>query len=270
MKAIFYLFILLLCAFQGALAQKNLKGMIETERNFAAAAAINSVKQAFLLYMDKEAIEFEQGQVVKSHALWTSRTEDKVILKWQPQFAEVASSGTFGYTTGPWTFQASREDTITGRGQYTTIWHYVDGQWKFLLDIGNDYHKVNHTRDVEEISFKKKKKGSDQASLLQVENEFISASARDAKAAHSQFLSENSIINRNGHLPAFSDRDRQLVIETIPTGIQFKVSDSGIAPSGDLGYVYGTTNLNGRRDVFLHIWRYEKDGWKLALEVLHH
>jgi ketosteroid isomerase-like protein len=270
MKAILYLIGTLLLCLPGAQAQKNLKGMIEAERNFAASAAINSVKQAFLLYMDKEAIEFEQGQVVKSHALWTSRTEDKVVLKWQPQFAEVSASGDFGYTTGPWTFQASKQDTITGRGQSTTIWHYVDGQWKFLLDIGNDYRKVNHTRDVEEIKFKKKKKGSDQAALLAVEKEFAAACTRDIKAAHNQYLSENSIINRNGHLPAFSDQDRQLVVSTLPAGIQFNVSDSHIAPSGDLGYVYGTTNLNGRRDVFLHIWRYEKDGWKLALEVLHH
>ena len=37
----------------------------------------------------------------------------------------------------------------------------------------------------------------------------------------------------------------------------------------DLGYVYGTADINDKRDGYLRIWRREKDGWKIAVEVLH-
>jgi ketosteroid isomerase-like protein len=46
------------------------------------------------------------------------------------------------------------------------------------------------------------------------------------------------------------------------------INGSGIASSGDIGYVYGTTIIDGKTDNYLRIWRREKTGWKIAVEVL--
>jgi len=54
----------------------------------------------------------------------------------------------------------------------------------------------------------------------------------------------------------------------MPTQIKYEFIDSGISSSGDLGYVYGTTMINGKQDGYLRIWRKETEGWKIALEVL--
>jgi ketosteroid isomerase-like protein len=58
------------------------------------------------------------------------------------------------------------------------------------------------------------------------------------------------------------------MIETTPSNIQFTITGSGIAPGGDLAYVYGNTDINNKAENYLRIWRKEKEGWKIALEVL--
>jgi len=58
------------------------------------------------------------------------------------------------------------------------------------------------------------------------------------------------------------------MIENTPTNIQFAITGTGIASSGDMAYVYGNTLINNKSENYLHIWRKEKDGWKIALEVL--
>jgi len=35
-----------------------------------------------------------------------------------------------------------------------------------------------------------------------------------------------------------------------------------------MAYIYGRTILNGKTENYQRIWRHEKDGWKIALEVL--
>jgi ketosteroid isomerase-like protein len=54
----------------------------------------------------------------------------------------------------------------------------------------------------------------------------------------------------------------------LPKQILFAVLGSGIAPGGDLGYVYGSTTVKGNKETYLHIWRKEGKDWKLALEML--
>jgi len=69
-------------------------------------------------------------------------------------------------------------------------------------------------------------------------------------------------------MPARSQLEIQEMLDNIPQPIQFSVDSVGIASSGDLGYAYGSTSINGKIENYLHIWRKEKEGWKLALEVL--
>jgi hypothetical protein len=35
-----------------------------------------------------------------------------------------------------------------------------------------------------------------------------------------------------------------------------------------MGYTYGPTLINGKKENYLHIWRREEGGWKIAVEVL--
>ena len=88
-----------------ALAQTALDEMIATEKSFAAYAVANNTKDAFLKFMDTAAVMFEKGEPIKAYQRWLQREKRPGILNWRPRYAKIATSGDFGFTSGPWTFQ---------------------------------------------------------------------------------------------------------------------------------------------------------------------
>jgi ketosteroid isomerase-like protein len=250
-------------------AQKNIDGLIGAERAFAKYAFDKSTKEAFLQFMDTAGLQFIEGKPIKSSEFWAKREANATKLKWQPQFAEIAASNDFGYTTGPWTFQAAENDTISGRGQYTTVWHTnQNGEWKFLVDFGHNNHEPNPAKDVQKIKVPKKQKATQQ-SLLHVQELFNQLAAISPQSAYQKYLSRQSILNFNGLLPLTSTFEQLSPFNDITTSVSFNILGSGIASTGDMGYVFGATTYKEKIDNYLHIWRHEKDGWKLAVAVVH-
>lgn len=250
-------------------AQKNIDGLIAAERAFAKYALDKTTKQAFLQFMDSTALQFANGKPIKSSELWAKREDNKTILKWQPQFAEIAASNVFGYTTGPWTFQNTEQDSIAARGQYTTVWHSNEnGEWKFLVDFGHVNKMSNTMQEVKKITVLKTTK-ADEQSLLQAQQSFNKIAAINLQAAYQKFLSVQSILNRSELLPLTNKFEQLTTLKDLTTGISFNIQGSGIAGSGDIGYVYGATTYKEKTDNYLHIWRHEKTGWKLAAVVIH-
>lgn len=78
--------------------------------------------------------------------------------------------------------------------------------------------------------------------------------------------SPNSILIRNGQHSSIEKLKQSQTIMKTPFDIT--IIGSGIASSGDLAYVYGNTIIDNKPENYLHIWRKEKHGWKIALEVL--
>lgn len=62
--------------------------------------------------------------------------------------------------------------------------------------------------------------------------------------------------------------DKERLIDGLPVSVQYITLESGIASSGDSGYTYGNTLLNGKKDFYFHVWRHEKNKWSLAAEKL--
>lgn len=62
-------------------------------------------------------------------------------LTWEPSYAECAASGELGYTYGIWTYRSADASgaPVILQGTYVTIWKKNDqGEWRFILDSGND------------------------------------------------------------------------------------------------------------------------------------
>ena len=252
-------------------AQKTIDGLVAAERAFAQYALDKNVKQAFLQFADSTGLQFAEGKPIKSTELWAKREENKTVLKWQPQFAEIAASGDLGYTTGPWTFQNTATDTIAGRGQYTTVWHAAEnGEWKFLVDFGHSHSSslINPAKDVTKVKAPKKNKAT-QKSLIEAQEAFKLLASINPQAAYQKYLSRQSILNFNGKLPITNTFDQLSPFNDITGGVSFNIQGSGIASSGDMGYVYGATTYKEKTDNYLHIWRHEKNGWKLAVAEVH-
>jgi ketosteroid isomerase-like protein len=248
-------------------AQKNIDGLIQAEKNFAAYSVAHGIKDAFLKFADSTGIIFDKGMPLNAIEIWNKREKRPGKLDWQPEYVEIAASNDFGYTTGPYTFTLN--DSVAARGEYVTVWQInKNDEWKFLLDLG-----VNNTPKILALGLEKitEKKFSGDAStdeMLKAEQDFITYLKNDKEAAYKKYLSGKSILKRNGHYSVTSKKFQKKIIMDDPQDSEFRILGSGIAPSGDLGYVFGTISVGVKQEGYQRIWRHEKDGWKIALEVL--
>lgn len=254
-----------------AVAQKKIEQLIQAEKDFAAYSVANNTRSAFLKYLDSTGVVFENGKALNGIQTWNKREVRPGVLNWHPQFAEISASGNLGYTTGPWTFQPKTiTDTVVAKGQYATVWQLdKSGNWKFIVDLGVNELPTTDMREAIEINVAKFSSSPiDLKSMLQTEDAFIRLFNEDKSEAYRQYLSDHSIINRNRHLPATFIADQKKHIIETPDEMKFTVDHSGISKSGDLGFVYGTTILKDKVDNYLRVWRREKGGWKIAMEVV--
>lgn len=148
-----------------------------------------------------------------------------------------------------------------------------NGEWKFLADLG-----VSNTPPQTDSFVLKKdnpivefEPGSPR-SLLKTEKKFIKSCQRSIKDTYQKYMSTECFLNRNGRAPAWFQDAYYDVWNSIPQKIQYTINGSGIASTGDLGYVYGTTLINGKTENYLRIWRKgigrKENEWRIALEVL--
>jgi len=266
----YFFFLVLSFSCVNSHAQKGIDGLINAEKSFAAYSVAHSTKEAFLHYLDSNGIVFDQAKAVNGMQLWNAREIRPGILNWWPEYAEISSSNDFGYTAGPWAFQPTKNDTVVARGQYTTVWHInKNGEWKFLIDLGVGNAPAHSLKDVTQLTADKKSiNKKDTSSLIVAEKDFIELFNRNPAEAYKKYLSKQSLLNRMAHAPAITSDDQRAVISSTLSSIQFTIDGWNMAPAMDMAYIYGRTILNGKTENYQHIWRHEKDGWKIALEVL--
>src|SRR5690349_1296004 len=82
-------------------AQTPLEGIVAAERAFAQQSVDQSIRAAFLVNFDDNTMAFVNGEPVPGRKGWAEREENNAYLFWWPVWADVASSGNFGFTTGP-------------------------------------------------------------------------------------------------------------------------------------------------------------------------
>lgn len=250
-----------------ASAQKNIDGLIQVEKNFAAYSVAHGTRNAFLNFLDSSGIVFEKGQPVNGLHSWTKRENTQGILNWAPQFAEIAMSNDFGYTSGPYTYRNSLNDSVSASGQYATVWHINSkGEWKFLVDLGVAKVPARQVNTTKKIIHHNPK--TDSETFIESEKNFIRLYSNDPVDAYKKSLSALSILNRNGNLPAETEEEKLKMIQNTPALLQMNILGSGISSSGDLAYVFGSVSLEGKTDNYLRVWRKEKKHWKIAFEVL--
>ncbi|RYZ57245.1 MAG: hypothetical protein EOO14_11215 [Chitinophagaceae bacterium] len=264
----YYLFFLGLFLCKHASAQNGLDEMIRAEKSFAAYSVLHGTKEAFLRFADTASTLFTNGEPVNGYQLWQSRENKPGVLNWRPRYAEIAASGDFGYTCGPWTFQpGTTEDKVIANGYYFTVWKKNSaGEWKFMLDIGADTGPaMNDTAEI--VQHAETRKGVE-ITMLEAEADFSRHYKMDSVNAYALFASEKALFAREGTGIEKEPKQIQSPSNANEGQISFSALGSGLAPSGDLGFVYGTATLNGKKEGYLRIWRNESRGWKLALQLV--
>ncbi len=248
--------------------------VLNAEKAFAAYSVAHGTRDAFLNFLDSSGLVFENGKAVNGIRSWSKKEARAGVLNWHPVYGAISSSGDVGFTTGPWTFQKTLNDSVIARGQYSTIWQKnKKGEWKFIIDMG-----VGKTPSFDDaiFSFSDDRLTFIPGTLnnLLLQDEKLIRYTKDATTPERKKWYESAVskqaffLNRPGHLPATNSNDVMGVMESMPQKIDYEIDGSGISKTGDMGYVYGTTIIKDKTDNYLRIWRREGSAWKLALEVL--
>lgn len=252
-------------------AQKAEDALIGAELGFAKDCATHGIRSSFLLHVDSNAVAFEGVKVVRAKGQLMAQKDSPGIIYWTPTYAEIADSKDWGYTTGNYEVRPGKmNDSIVGTGQYTTVWHKTDaGQWKYLIDLGV-YHPLIPLASEPVIvkTEKQKAKPAFTKSFLNQENAYLIQLKKAPGIAYREFHSDQFVLNLNGHAPVTSvDEALRLTGGDDPV-VVYEPIDFFTAPSNDMVAVYGVTTFKNKSNGYLRIWRNEKNGWKIALEVL--
>jgi ketosteroid isomerase-like protein len=279
--------------------EKALESLIEAERSFSRTSEEKGIREAFLTWLRWNAVVFRPGPVEGRPVYEKMDPANPAVLTWEPEVADVAASGEFGYTSGPYRMSPQRGAEPTRFGHYVSVWKkQPDGAWKVFLDIGVQHDPPASLSPIEKIATRLAEGDFKELSLEAHRDEgkvvaerarqFASAVAsRGYRSALAEFATDDIRVYRPGRFPVVG---KSLIKELIPKSIgrhslsrfsrtgTSQVSKSNfraeIAWTGDLAVTFGTLDqLNARRvtekAAFLKIWRKGRpaDAWEICLDL---
>lgn len=262
-----YCFFYVLCFLSvSSQAQKNITALIHSERSFASYTISNGIKKGFLQFLDSTGVIFPGADAVNGAAFHRKSPGNAASLQWGPEYAVISASGDFGFTTGPYHLRRSDKDTISGRGQYSSVWHInQQGEWKVLADMGIRYTDTRSVPDyVSELDLKKvSTKTFTLEEVKKIDRQLNEELKEKGNAAYGPYLTAQSWFNITNHTPVMGARDIGDVLKTIPTAPILEYVNGGIASSHDLAFTYGKSD----KSPYLRVWTKQAAGWVLLLQV---
>lgn len=259
----------------------QLQSLLNAEKTFAQTSKDKSTKEAFITNLSDSGIIF-QAEPVLGKKFWQDAEQGADLLTWEPVFADISSSGDFGYTTGPWEFRTKRHDPdpVAG-GYYVSLWKKEKGEWKVALDIGISFPLTLRPKETLHFSspalvLKAKDGKIIKMELLDNEQEFINEQGNTGWAAYPRFITYNTRIYRPGSNPFITGEQKTELFSGTDKKFSYQITGVSVSSSGDLGYVYGkavvaivkegnTKLLNGN---YLRIWKKEDArNWKIVLDL---
>lgn len=260
----------------GASHNDALQSLLDSEKSFMQMAKDKNTRDAFLFYLSDQAVTAEPGKGPRrGKAHLESQEPNESWLYWYPALSEVASSGDFGYNSGPWEFRVNRDDADpVAFGQFLSVWRKeATGQWKVLLDMGISHSKPSAPDTLRTYEPENRNKSSaSKEELVRVEQAFIDALAQRENYAYDEELALRFRFLRPGHEPLIERAHVHNLIQGRGS-VRYVLQGEGIASSGDLGYVYGkamATSPDGAQTThsYVRIWKRESGKWRIAVDLL--
>jgi ketosteroid isomerase-like protein len=253
----------------------DVRSLVAAERAFATDALARGTRPAFLAVLDGSSVVFEPAPA-DGRAVWTARPARASVLAWEPEFAEAASSGELGYTTGPWTWRKSAADSVSARGHYLSVWRRDDaGTWRLLVDIGHSHAAVPMPALVMRTLRAARAGGAGTASLDALVAGEARLAARAAEAgpevALLEALAKDGRVCREGLAPAIGQGAARAL--PWPAGSARMVSQAAAASrDGSLGFTRGlivreTPGARPDTASYLRVWRRDGRRWNVAADV---
>jgi ketosteroid isomerase-like protein len=272
---------------QNAGSRSAWNSLVETEREFATTSAAKGTRVAFLAFLAEDSILFRPNPVPGKK--WVEEHPSSPgLLTWEPAFAEVASSGDLGYTTGPWELRRDGpNEKPAAYGQYVTVWKkQEDGAWKAVLDLGISHQAPNSPAGTVQ-SPKESRAGSvksklnrdpeaERTGLLKIERELGRAmSERGTAQAYLRYLAEDARIYRMKAFPIVAKREVFAALSQKSGKVSFQPEKAEVSGFADLGYVYGTSKFTSEASNeaapvssnYVRIWRRVDGKWQIVLDI---
>jgi ketosteroid isomerase-like protein len=259
--------------------------MREAERNFARESVMIGRNAAFVKNFAEVSVIFTDKWLTNGKQFWKNRKNAPVVLKWEPEYMDIAESGDFGISTGPWESQEFRPNTpVQATGYFLTVWKKeATGIWKVILDAGSETpapvmpdHKVSFPPGADKPVTKPAVVSVEKSvrEILDTEKSFLMEWKKNPEVSvYLSFLEPMARMHRNGHLPATSTDSIKFMIRHMDKNLNWNSIGSGAASSGDMGYTYGLLESQGNpttiKGHFVRIWKKHPGAkWKIALEMI--
>jgi ketosteroid isomerase-like protein len=270
MRGTRYLLIGLACSLPVAAA--DIDAILDAERQYAQDVIDHGVRDGFLRHVIEESVVFRP--LPTAARTWFEAQEPADFsLSWEPRYAEIAASGDFGYTIGPWTSTplVEGERPVT-QGFYTTVWiKGEDGAWHPLVDHGIGGVTADESGQPITVLGETRSAPIEGSYLLNTRYQGLMAVAlrlplaqADAQASIDRtWLANDLVVLRAGRAPVQgNDAVRQILSRELgatPPALTV------MAASGDLGMSLGGEPGRG---AYLRLWRHhDANGWQLAVDV---
>lgn len=240
---------------------------------FSHSSVVKGRNAAFLEFFDDSCMIFNPLPVL-AKPYYRSLPSRKTILTWKPSRIEIASSGDFAYSTGPWEIRPAKlTDTPVATGHYFSIWKKTSAGWKVFFDHGIGYPAAA----VKEIRFSYlvpvERPGKD---IQRLEKGLVAAEEKhcfDLKqgaivSAYERYAANNILLQRGTKFPFDGKTVAIAEVKNDRRPDQIRQFGSSISNFGDLAVTYGIS-IAAEQDTsnYIRVWRYEKE-WKIAVDIL--
>lgn len=115
------------------------KSLLEADVRFDQLSGEKGPANAFATFLVEEALSLPRnGPAVSGVDNIEKSLAGEYTLRWTPQDGTVSENATMGYTWGTWLLSLDTESgVLERRGKYLNVWVKRNGEWKVLVDIGN-------------------------------------------------------------------------------------------------------------------------------------
>ncbi len=228
-----------------------LDSLVEAERAFAQTCQEKGIRESFLAFLADEAMVF-RPHAVSGRKWYQERPASSGVLSWEPSFADVAASGDFGYTTGPWEYKQARTDSQSvAFGHFVSVWKkQANGEWRVVIDEGIDHPQAAARPTKVETSSKPSAAkvvdgriedvAAERQKLLKTDQQFSDRSAANGTVtAFGFYVASDVRLCRHGSLPFVEKEAAQAILSEKPCRLAWQPIAGDLSASGDLGYTYG-------------------------------
>jgi ketosteroid isomerase-like protein len=266
------------------LAQSPSAEVEKAERAFAALAAKDGTKKAFLHYL-AEPSWILRPQAEDARRFYGGIPDDASLLSWRPDRVGVSDAGDLAFSTGPWEYRPKKDAKPVATGHFLSIWRkQKEGGWRVEVDGGVPHPAAAEGSDADLLSqvtrvwrpgigdAPKEMPAVDLGDRLKELGEAEASLGREAAQigwrALGAHLTPDAALYRPGKAPMEALKDKTEALEADGSGASDALVASGVSRDGGLGYTLGTAKLrDGGARSYFRVWLRGAKAWEVLIDL---